>query len=292
MALGKDGRIHAIWMGSSKAMPRGPLNPALPADSPFNGTPLLYTYLDAATGKFNEPRSLMSKTVALDGDSALAADERGNVYVVWHAQLPGGKNEGERSVWLAHSTDNGANFSEERNVMPEETGVCPCCGLTAQVSADGSIAIVYRAATASVRRGMRLLHSDNRGETFKLSTLDEWNLSMCPMSTAAIVASPKGFLGSWENDGRLGLSQLPVAGVEQLSGKTPRKHPSLATNKNGETLLAWAEGIGFGKGGAVGWQRFDATGKPIGLLGHADGLPGHGNVAAVALADGTFLVIY
>lgn len=292
LALGKDGRIHAIWMGSSKAKPRAPLSPALPADSPFNGIPLLYANLDPAKGEFTEQRTLMTKTVALDGDSSIVSDQRGNVYVIWHAQTPEGKNEQDRSIWIARSTDDGTTFPPERNVLTEKTGVCPCCGVTAQLSENGSIAIVYRGATETVHRGMRLLHSEDRGETFKLSTLDEWKLSMCPMSTASLVANGKGFLGAWENDGRLGFGKLPGSGLEQLSGNAPRKHPSLATNKNGETLLAWVEGISFGKGGAIGWQCFDPSGKPTGLLGHADGLPGHGNVAALALPDGKFVLIY
>jgi hypothetical protein len=234
----------------------------------------------------------MSKTFALDGDSSLAADQTGNVYVVWHAQTSGGKAEKDRGIWIARSTDGGVNFSEEKNVLPESTGVCPCCGVTAQAGENGSVAILYRAATETVNRGMRLLHSANRGESFKLTPLDEWKLSMCPMSTASLIGTSDGFLGAWENNGRLGFGRLLGSPSEQLGGNAPRKHPTLAMNKKGETLLAWAEGIGFGKGGSVGWQSFDADGKAIGAPGHADGLPGHGNVAAVALSDGTFVVIY
>jgi hypothetical protein len=57
LALAKNGRVHALWMGSSKAKPRAPLNPAMPADSPFNGIPLLYSQLDPATGQFIPQRS-------------------------------------------------------------------------------------------------------------------------------------------------------------------------------------------------------------------------------------------
>jgi hypothetical protein len=292
LALGKNGRVHAIWMGSSKAKPRAPLNPAMPADSPYNGTPLLYSYLSTVSGAFVPQRNLMSKTFALDGDSSLAADQTGNVYVVWHAQTSGGRGEKDRGVWIARSTDDGEAFSGEKNVLPESTGVCPCCGITVQAAANGSVAILYRAATETVNRGMRLLQSADGGESFKLAPIDEWKLSMCPMSTAALIGTSSGFLGAWENDGRLGFSRLPGSPSEQLGGSAPRKHPALAINKKGETLLAWAEGIGFGKGGAVGWQCFDPNGKPIGSPGHADGLSGHGNVAAVALADGSFVVIY
>jgi hypothetical protein len=292
LALGNGGRVHAIWMGSSKARPRAPLNPAMPADSPFNGTPLLYAYLDATAKSFTEQRNLMTKTVALDGDSAVAADRSGNVYVVWHAQLPGGKGEKDRSVWLTRSKDAGATFSEERNVLTEPTGACACCSVIAQTATNGDIAILYRSAVEPAKRGMRLLHSNDRGETFKLTAIDEWTVPMCPMSTASIISTTKGFLGAWEVEGRIGFGRLPGASSEQLSGKVTRKHPSLAIDSKGETLLAWVEGISFGKGGSVCWQLFDVSGKPVGEQVRNDGLPGNGNVAAVALADAKFAVIY
>lgn len=295
LALGKDGRVHAIWMGSAKATPPTPSKPKSDGPAQLDGSPLLYANFNPAAGAFSQQRNLITRTIHLDGDSAIAADQNGTVYVVWHAEAPGGKGEKDRGIWVAHSSDDGASFSEEKNVLPEKTGVCACCGVTAQIGKNGSIAIAYRAATEMVHRGMWLLHSENRGETFIVSALDEWKIPMCPMSTASIIDTPKGFLGAWENDGRIGLSKLPRSAGEEpppLSGAAPRKHPTLAINKKGETLLAWVEGIRFGKGGAIGWQRFDAGGKPIGSPGHAEGLPAHGSVAALALADGTFAIIY
>ncbi|HET6407902.1 MAG TPA: sialidase family protein [Chthoniobacteraceae bacterium] len=281
LALGRNGRVHAIWMGAVKG-----------ADYRNTTFPLLYAALDPAKGSFSPARNLITKTNALDGDSSLAADAIGNVYVVFHAQLPTGKGEADRGVWIARSTDDGATFSEERNILPEKTGVCPCCGVTAQSGPNGTLAILYRAATDKVHRGMRLLRSSDRGESFELSALDEWKLSMCPMSTGSLLSTGNGFIGAWENDGQIGFARLSGANPQKLKGAAPRKHPTLTTNSKGETLLAWTEGVAFGKGGEVGWQRFDATGKPAGEVGRAEGLPGHGNVAAVALLDGTFALFY
>ena len=57
IALGADGRIHVAWNGSGVAQPKGPLNPEQPADSPYNGTPLLYSHSDGQGG-FTEQRNL------------------------------------------------------------------------------------------------------------------------------------------------------------------------------------------------------------------------------------------
>ncbi len=85
----------------------------------------------------------------------------------------------------------------------------------------------------------------------------------------------------------------PAAPAGSVAGSDAnRKHPALAIHSSGETLLAWVENIGFGRGGDVAWQRFDAQGQRLGEPGRASGLPANGNVAAVALADGRFLVIF
>jgi len=114
------------------------------------------------------------------------------------------------------------------------------------------------------------------------------------MSTAALLPGKTPvFFGAWENQGRVFLASLPSGTPAEFGPKDiNRKHPSLARNGRGEYLAAWVEGISFGKGGNVGWQRFDPTGKPMGEPGRAEDLPGNGNVAAVALKDGSFAVIY
>ena len=70
------------------------------------------------------------------------------------------------------------------------------------------------------------------------------------------------------------------------------RHPSLAVNAAGDTLLAWTEGTGWQKGGSLAWQVFDRNGRAVGEPGRAPGVPVWGLVAAVAKRDGTFAVIY
>jgi hypothetical protein len=294
MALGRDGKVHVLWAGSSTAKPRGPLNPAMAADSPYNGTPLLYARLDSGARAFTVAKNLMTRTTALDGDSSIAGDSEGHVYVAWHAQLPGGKGEEDRRVWLARSDDDGNTFADETDILPEPTGACACCGLTITVGTQGSVAILYRVADAKIHRGMRLLLSRDGGRKFTATSLDDWEIAMCPMSTAALLPpTDSGLFGAWENQGRIFLASMPTgAPIEIGPRNASRKHPSLARNSRGEYLAAWTEGISFGKGGNVGWQRFDSNGKPMGSLGRAEGLPGNGNVAAVALADDTFAVVF
>jgi hypothetical protein len=76
------------------------------------------------------------------------------------------------------------------------------------------------------------------------------------------------------------------------SDATGRKYPVVTGNRRGETLLAWAEGMKWGKGGSVAWQVFDRNGTPVGEMGHADGVPAWSVVAAFTRPDGGFTVVY
>ena len=101
---------------------------------------------------------------------------------------------------------------------------------------------------------------------------------------------------AWETE-----KQIFFAPINTVSGSiaqpTPapgmggnRKYPALAINSRGDTLLAWTEGMGWKKGGELSWQIFDKGGKPLGPVGHVDGVPVWSLVSAFAVPDGTFRV--
>jgi hypothetical protein len=118
------------------------------------------------------------------------------------------------------------------------------------------------------------------------------------MSTMALVEGPSGVVAAWETDGQIYFARArpgttgftepqaaPGAGRE-------RKHPALAVNRRGEMVLAWTEGTGWEKGGALAWQVFDRSGKPTAEGGRVEGgIPVWGLPTAVA-ADGAFIIIH
>ena len=70
MAIGRNGRIHVAWNGSSVLQSKGPRNP----ESGQTGPPMLYSRLGDSHQTFEPERSLMTRTFGLDGGGSLAAE--------------------------------------------------------------------------------------------------------------------------------------------------------------------------------------------------------------------------
>ena len=229
----------------------------------------------------------------------MAADASGNLYVAWHAGPPGSKDEGERRVWIARSQDDGRTFSAPRAASEPSTGACGCCGLRALTDRQGTLYVLYRSAAEIVHRDTLLLRSSDRAATFSTMKLQEWNIGACPMSTFALAESSDHVLAAWETAGQVYWTELtrglarpstsPVASPGEIKN---RRHPAIARNARGETLLVWTEGTAWNRGGSMAWQLFDRTGKAPTSAGRLAGVPIWGTVAVAAGPDGRFVVVY
>src|SRR3954454_13572944 len=115
------------------------------------------------------------------------------------------------------------------------------------------------------------------------------------MSSESLVEGPNGVLGAWENDGQVFFAPVnraasPVAAPGTGRG---RKHPVVMQNASGETLVAWTEGTGWQRGGALAWQLYDRYGKPTAEKGRLEGgIPTWGLPTAVARPDGGFTLLH
>lgn len=287
LAVAADGRVHVVWNGT-KAV----------EGSPHAGAPMWYARLNDAGTAFEPQRDVMQFTGGLDGGGAVAADGSSSVYVFWHGSTPDNtRGEEGRGVFMARSTDGGKTFAREIKVNPRDTGACACCGMRALVDGDGTLFTLYRAAGARVNRDETLLLSRDRGSSFEVVSDHSWKAATCPMSSAALITSRSGTVAAWETSDQIYFLTLdpktqqpsrPIA----APGLGKRKHPVVAANSKGELLLAWTEGTGWQRGGSVAWQMFDASGSPLPEKGRAPGVPVWGLAAAVAKADGTFVIFY
>jgi len=287
LAVGRAGRVHVSWMGSRTAEPRGP-----------NGaSPMLYTRLDEARTAFEPQRNVLQVAAGLDGGGSVAADRTGHVYVAWHAN---GDGEGERNrrVWIARSDDDGRTFARETAVAGEPTGACGCCGMRAFADAKGILYVLYRAATEDVHRDMYLLTSSDHATSFRQVRLQDWEINACPMSTASLHQAADAVVAAWETKGQVYFAMVdsatsrPPVPIAALGPVGRRKHPAVASNARGETLLVWTEDTGWNKGGSLAWQVYGRDGRPTGVGGSAGGVAVWSLPAAAVLPDGRFVIVY
>jgi hypothetical protein len=291
MAIGRDRRIFVAWNGSSLTERDGPINP----ESNKHGMPLLYTRLKDARTQFEPERNLMTHTFGLDGGGTVTADKSGDVYVAWHAKTRGApEGEAGRQVWVTKSTDDGKTFRREQPASHNATGACGCCSMALYADSKGTIYGLYRSATQNVHRDIYLLSSSDGAVHFADRMLHPWNINACPMSSMDFAEADGNVEGAWETGGQVYFENIGDPSSHPISAPSSekgRKHPRLSIANNGETLLVWAQGTGWGRGGSIAWQRFDASGHRNGDSGVRSGLPPWSFAATVAVRRG-FLIFF
>jgi hypothetical protein len=323
LAIGANGRVHVAWNGAkaltnsphkgvpmfytrlsdegySKDKSRPHPNPLPQGEGTAGDRPVRVPeakgFRDSNLIAFEAERDVMRFTGDLDGGGSVAVDAAGNVYVVWHGHAPEAKaGEVGRAVFVAKSTDDGVTFAREVAVNPEPTGTCGCCGLKAFADARGALYVLYRGATEMVNRDEILMVSTDGEKEFRSVYSDPWKVGTCPMSSAAMVQSGEGVVTAWETAGQVHLGIVKDGKLSRVTppgGSSKRKHPAVTSNQRGEILLVWTEGTGWERGGALAWQVFDETGKPLGESGRRDGVPVWSFGGAYAAADGGFVVVY
>jgi len=288
LALGKANRVHVAWNGSGTAEPKGAVK---------YGNPMLYSRLADDGSQFEPQRNVIEKAYGLDGGGSVAADLDGNVYVAWHSV--DGTGEGNRRVWFVHSADEGKTFAAEKPADPGKDGVCGCCGMKAFADRQGTVYLFYRSAREKVNRDMVLLTSTNHGKSFRGDVTGKWMIATCPMSSESFADAAENLVTAWETDGQVFFSQIdkkkrlpgrPIAAPGNAAG---RKHPALAVNGRGETILVWTEGTGWEKGGGLAWQVFDDQGKPTSVRGRTkDAIPVWSYAAVYTAPDESFVIVH
>ena len=294
IAVGRGGRVHVAWNGSDTARPRAAVNPDLKRP----GAPFLYARSTADGARFEPQRNLNPDVYSLDGGGAVAADDAGHVYAVWHGNREGeARGEDHRKVWLSRSDDDGATFATAAPVWQAPTGVCGCCQARALATPGGGLFLLYRAAMQSRHRDIYVLASHDSGRSFAGSPIQPWEINACPMTSMSLAAAGPRIAAAWETAGQVYMGTVDseaarvraiVAAPGQASG---RKHPRLAATPKGEILLVWTEKTAWERGGSIAWQRFDAAGRPQGASGSAPSLPVWSFATVVSKPDGGFLVI-
>lgn len=278
IALGKDSSVQVIWNGNTGGKKEMMMR-----------APLFHARLQPGAKAFTDQQNLMGETTALDGGASISGNDPGHVTVVWHAAPTGETGERARLVYARHSTDDGVTFSAPAPLNIQQPGVCACCSLRAHLSADDTLTVLYRAATSPNARGMHLLTQKAGRVTFE--QLDDWTIAMCPMSSASLMPAAPTLRAAWENDDQIvtGLLGEPASAAQKIGPKNA-KHPVLAANSTGQTLIASVIGSGWGKAGALHWDIVDASGS-VTASDDGEKLPVSSYAAAYAKPDGSFVIL-
>ncbi len=287
MAIGRDGRVHVAWMGSSIATPK----------APGDSTPMLYTRTTDDGKRFEPQKNVIAAQPGMDGGGSIAADGAGHVYIAWHAPISPKAGEQGRLVWLTKSSDDGKTFAKEFPVAADQhLGTCACCSLHIAVAPGGGVVGLYRKADEAVHRGTMLFMTDRDVTKSVLNEeLAPMKLGVCLMSNFDLLSTKDTLLAAYETSGALYLQRInPVDGKSfstTFAGKG--KYPAMAVNSAGEILIARGVGTAWKKGGTLAWHVFDSLGQPLeNQSGEAPNLPAWSYPAAVAKADGSFLIFY
>jgi hypothetical protein len=281
IALGRNGVVHVAWHGSKPIEDSGGPHPPV-------------WYARSVDGeRFEVQRSLSGAISGIDG-STVAADRIGHVSVAWHGQ---GARPGEdgRTVYLASSTDDGATFAPATSATSAPVGACGCCGLKAMFDRAGTLNVLYRAATDSKHRDTTWL-AIRDGVSSPPVRVHPWELEACPMSTYALADAGKQVAAAWETAQQIYSATLDpstgsVSGLAGVPGAGSRKHPTIAVNAAGDRLLAWTEGTAWKRGGTFAWRITDRGGRELASAPDAGPVPPWGLISAVAMPDGSFVIL-
>ncbi|NOT62828.1 MAG: hypothetical protein HOP19_21680, partial [Acidobacteria bacterium] len=128
------------------------------------------------------------------------------------------------------------------------------------------------------------------GRSFTGRLLDRWEINACPMSSAMLADSAAGVVvAAWETQGQVYFASQSDKTPNAATGAAGKnRHPALAVNARGESLLVWTEGIGWKRGGTLAY----AQGQPLGERGTAQGIAVWSFEAVIEEIDNCFTILY
>ena len=298
MSVGKGGRIHVLIRPNPTY-----LRMQMPEKKKlifWDLKYMLYCRMNDKGTAFEEERDLSGNTIGFEGVGPILADHEGNVYAFWHGQLERSPDESVRKIYRIVSTDEGKTFSEPTPVKSEAIGACRCCAMSGLLEKDGTLVLAFRNSRLVMEKKMTkdsyLLVSEDKGESFTATLLEPWEQAGCPGSICTLTSGPAGLFVGWRTRTKVmfAKSEKNVKLISPTAGASTRV-PAIAVNKDGVVLFAWAALPRKRRAPAtVVWQLFDEQGKAISKKGVVKrGVSQKwGSIAAVAMPDGSFLILY
>jgi hypothetical protein len=265
LVLGKGGRVHVALSTNAWKL-------KLPKEQwGFH-----YASLAPGAKTFSPVRNITKKPC--EGFS-LAANDRGDVTACFLCD----------KLFAMTSKDEGQTFGAAAEVNPA-WDPCNCCTTSCAYGADGRLALLYREETKN-ERDMYVVLWDQRAGTKTRARVsgESWKVDTCPMTYFTVAPTATGYTAAWPTKGAVYFARLDKNGAALAPGEI--KTTGTAGMRSGVLTLGAADGstlVAWKDKDVLGWQLYDAAGKPDGAPASA---PSKGaGAAGVALPDGTFVL--
>jgi hypothetical protein len=162
------------------------------------------------------------------------------------------KSEPNAELYFSVSSDGGKTFSPNKKLAGD---ACPCCKTSLLAASDGRLYVSWRQVLNEDFRHIAVAASTNGGNSFATPVVvsdDQWQISACPVSGAALVEdSNKTLKIAWFTGGKAGKPGI-YSSDSKDGGKTfsPRMlisenaaggTPSLIPSKTKNSQIIWTE---------------------------------------------------
>lgn len=214
IAVGDDGEVYVAWTAGSEGR---------------KGTDIMLSVSRDGGETFETPVKVNDDTEPVShGMHSLAVGRKGEVYVAWLDERnvkpdvdpaePSGNRahteehiEPNAEVYLSVSTDRGTSFLPNKKIASD---VCPCCRTSMAAAGDGRLYVSWRQVLEGDLRHIAVASSSDSGQTFSGPVIvsdDKWQIRSCPMSGAALAATPQGVQVLWYTAGGAGQPGLYIS---------------------------------------------------------------------------------
>ena len=232
----------------------------------------------------------------------LAAAPDGRVYVYWIDTRHMEPDSNSGALYSASSSDNGDSFTADRQLI--DTGVCPCCQLTAVANASSEIFLGSRGVDKdNIRAAMVVRMSRDNLPTSARQSIGgaPWQIAGCPLKPTVITTHDNKVFAAVHNGGE--AKPGVIFSISNDAGKSFDAkgiiHPDAAVSdapaiaSNGSTvLLAWHAKVGSAPR-RVFYRLYNLTGDPVGPITELDTAPGVSQHPAVtSRPDGDFQLVW
>jgi hypothetical protein len=235
LALGSQGRLHALWQTRSG----------------------LYYAASPDGGKTWKPQSVRDAGAESTIDMpTLAAGPDGIVHVVWVDDRDGHREGDDYGADLYEArTDARGRFGPNRRLTQGQPAACPCCQPAAAVDSKGRLWVAYRSSVRNIKESQVLIVGPSGIEGRKLSD-HRWHFVGCPMAGPSLAVNGERAAVVWTSDGSMFSASSSDGGATFTPAERLGSGAFHAAATDGrDVLIVWDEGE------RTGWR----------LLGREDG---------------------